>query len=112
MWNDTTSITKTETATGTREQLRTTNRTSQMFSPRLQYELDDQQKLIAELFYRNNKSTGVRGDQIQDDKNDSIRLNTRYERKDDKDLSDKVRLTVEHQTENAIDPLTTQQHLY
>lgn len=101
MWNDTTSITKTETATGTREQLRTTNRTSQMFSPRLQYELDDQQKLIAELFYRNNKSTGVRGDQIQDDKNDSMRLNTRYERKD-KDLSDKVRLTVEHQTETQL----------
>lgn len=58
-------------------------------------------KLIAELFYRNNKSTGVRGDQIQDDKNDSIRLNTRYERKD-KDLSDKVRLTIEHQTETQL----------
>ncbi|WP_043970458.1 MULTISPECIES: TonB-dependent receptor plug domain-containing protein [Acinetobacter] len=98
MWMDNTSVTKTETAAGTREQLRTTNRTMQMFSPRLQYDLDDQQKLIAELFYRNIKMDGYSANQTQDDKNDSIRLNTRYERKD-KDLSDKIRLSVERQTE-------------
>lgn len=101
MWIDNTSMTKTETATGTREQLRTTNRTMQMFSPRLQYDLDDQQKLIAELFYRNIKMDGYSANQTQDDKNDSIRLNTRYERKD-KDLSDKIRLSVERQTETQL----------
>ncbi|MCH7379209.1 MULTISPECIES: TonB-dependent siderophore receptor [Acinetobacter] len=101
MWMDNTSITKTETATGTREQLRTVNRTMQMFSPRLQYDLDDQQKLIAELFYRNIKMDGYSSNQTQDDKNDSIRLNTRYERKD-KDLSDKIRLSVERQTETQL----------
>ncbi|MCH7313577.1 TonB-dependent receptor [Acinetobacter sp. ANC 3882] len=101
MWMDNTSITKTETATGTREQLRTVNRTMQMFSPRLQYDLDDQQKLIAELFYRNVKMDGYSSNQTQDDKNDSIRLNTRYERKD-KDLSDKIRLSVERQTETQL----------
>ncbi|VXA55175.1 TonB-dependent receptor [Acinetobacter proteolyticus] len=101
MWIDNTSITKTETARGMREQLRTTNRTLQMFSPRLQYDLDDQQKLIAELFYRNIKMDGYSANQTQDDKNDSIRLNTRYERKD-KDLSDKIRLSVERQTETQL----------
>ncbi|NIE96224.1 TonB-dependent receptor [Acinetobacter sp. Tr-809] len=101
MWMDNTSITKTETATGTREQLRTVNRTMQMFSPRLQYDLDDQQKLIAELFYRNIKMDGYSTNQTQDDKNDSIRLNTRYERKD-KDLSDKIRLSIERQTETQL----------
>lgn len=101
MWVDNTSITKTETTTGTREQLRTINRTMQMFSPRLQYELDDQQKLIAELFYRNIKMDGSSANQTQDDKNDSIRLNTRYERKD-KDLSDKIRLSAERQTETQL----------
>lgn len=108
MWNNTTSITKTETATNTKEQLRTTNRQMQMFSPRLQYELDDQQKLIAELFYRNMKSDGIRGDQVQEDKNDSIRLNTRYERQE-KNASDKVRLSVESQNETQLTrtPLNT-----
>jgi outer membrane receptor protein involved in Fe transport len=69
-----------------------------MVSPRVEYELDDQQKLVAELFYRNNESDGIRGDQVQNDKNDSIRLNTRYERKD-KGNSDKIRLSVEQQNE-------------
>ncbi|MCH7387952.1 TonB-dependent receptor [Acinetobacter modestus] len=98
MWVDNTSLTKTETSASTREQSRTVNRSMQMFSPRLQYDLDDQQKLIAELFYRNIKMDGYSANQTQDDKNDSIRLNTRYERKD-KDLSDKIRLSVERQTE-------------
>ncbi|MBO6151598.1 MAG: TonB-dependent receptor plug domain-containing protein, partial [Acinetobacter sp.] len=44
MWNDSTSITQTQTSTQTREQKRTTQRKSQMLSPRLEYELDDQQK--------------------------------------------------------------------
>lgn len=101
MWVDNTSLTKTETSAGTREQSRTVNRSMQMFSPRLQYDLDDQQKLIAELFYRNIKMDGYSANQTQDDKNDSIRLNTRYERKD-KDLSDKIRLSVEGQTETQL----------
>ncbi|NNH01108.1 TonB-dependent receptor [Acinetobacter sp. ANC 5414] len=98
MWNDTTSITQTQNSTETREQKRVTERKSQMVSPRVEYELDDQQKLVAELFYRNNESDGSRGDQTQNDKNDSIRLNTRYERKD-KGNSDKIRLSVEQQNE-------------
>ncbi|WP_425916924.1 TonB-dependent receptor plug domain-containing protein [Acinetobacter sp. TSRC1-2] len=98
MWNDTTSITQTQTSSETREQKRVTERKSQMVSPRVEYELDDQQKLVAELFYRNNESDGVRGEQFQHDKNDSIRLNTRYERKD-KGNSDKIRLSVEQQNE-------------
>lgn len=101
MWVDNTSLTKTETSAGTREQSRTVNRSMQMLSPRLQYDLDDQQKLIAELFYRNIKMDGSSANQTQDDKNDSIRLNTRYERKD-KDLSDKIRLSVERQTETQL----------
>ena len=98
MWNDTTSITQTQTSTETREQKRTTERKSQMLAPRVEYELDDQQKLVAELFYRNNESDGVRSNQFQHDKNDSIRLNTRYERKD-KGNSDKIRLSIEQQNE-------------
>ncbi len=98
MWNDTTSVTETQTANQTREQKRVTERNSFMFSPRLEYELDDQQKLVGEIFYRNNKSDGLTGDQVQKDKNDSIRLNTRYERKDKGD-SDKIRLSVEKQNE-------------
>ncbi|WP_420001251.1 TonB-dependent receptor plug domain-containing protein [Acinetobacter sp. LF10] len=101
MWIDNTSLTKTETATGIREQARTVNRTMQMFAPRLQYDLDDQQKLSAELFYRNIKMDGYSANQTQDDKNDSIRLNIRYERKD-KDLSDKIKLSVERQTETQL----------
>ncbi|WP_312158988.1 TonB-dependent receptor [Acinetobacter sp.] len=106
MWNDTTSITQTQTSTETREQKRITERKSQMLSPRVEYELDDQQKLVAELFYRNNESDGSRGDQTQNDKNDSIRLNTRYERKD-KGNTDKIRLSVEQQneTESTQSPL-------
>ncbi|WP_445660776.1 TonB-dependent receptor plug domain-containing protein [Acinetobacter sp. F16] len=98
MWNDTTSITQTQNSSGTREQKRVTERKSQMLSPRVEYQMDDQQKLVAELFYRNNESDGVRGDQVQNDKNDSIRLNTRYERTD-KGNSDKIRLSVEQQNE-------------
>ena len=98
MWNDSTSITQTQTSTQTREQKRITERKSQMLSPRLEYELDDQQKLVAELFYRNNESDGVRGDQVQNDQNDSLRLNTRYERKYQGN-SDKLRLSVEQQNE-------------
>ena len=98
MWNDSTSTTEVENANGIRQQTRNTDRTSTMFTPRVEYQLDDQQKLVAEIFYRNNETDGNSGNQIQNDKNDSIRLNTRYERKDKGD-SDKVRLTVEKQNE-------------
>ena len=98
MWNDSTSTTEVENANGTRQQTRNTDRTSTMFAPRVEYQLDDHQKLVAEIFYRNNETDGSSGSQIQNDKNDSIRLNTRYERKDKGD-SDKVRFTVEKQNE-------------
>ena len=99
MWNDSISITQTKSEDqGKRDQKRTTERSSFMFSPRVEYELDDQQKLIAELFYRNNETDGKSGNRVQEDKNDSIRLNTRYERKD-KGNSDKIRLSVEQQNE-------------
>lgn len=100
MWSDTTSVSKIQNPTnptGT-PQKRTNERSSFMFSPRLEYEIDDQQKLVGEIFYRNNESDGVRGNQVQKDKNDSIRLNTRYERKDQGN-SDKIRLSVEKQNE-------------
>lgn len=99
MWNDSTSITKLQNGTQNTEQKRVTNRESFMFSPRLEYEIDDQQKLVSEIFYRYNNNDGTRGDQIQQDKNDSLRLNTRYERKDQGN-SDKIRLSVETQDES------------
>ncbi|MGE8540467.1 MAG: TonB-dependent receptor plug domain-containing protein [Acinetobacter sp.] len=103
MWSDTDSITQTEDASGQiTSQKRVTNRTSQMLSPRAEYAIDDQQKLVAELFYRNNESEGSMRDQIQEDKNDSLRLNTRYERKDRSGNSDKVRLSVEQQKESQL----------
>ena len=54
------------------------------------------------------KADGIRGDQVQEDKNDSIRLNTRYERQE-KNASDKVRLSVESQNETQLTrtPLNT-----
>ncbi|WP_374664909.1 TonB-dependent receptor plug domain-containing protein [Acinetobacter sp.] len=102
IWNDTDSVTKIENASGQiSSQKRVTNRTSQMLSPRAEYAIDDQQKLVAEVFYRNNESEGSMRDQIQQDKNDSIRLNTRYERKD-RGNSDKIRLSAEQQKESEL----------
>lgn len=98
MWNDSKSSTEIENINGTRQQIRTTNRTNTMFSPRVEYQIDDQQKLVSEIFYRKNESDGSSSNQVQNDKNDSIRLNTRYERKDKGD-SDKVRLSIEKQNE-------------
>lgn len=98
MWNDSKSSTEIENINGTRQQIRSTNRTNTMFAPRIEYQIDDQQKLVSEIFYRNNESDGSSSNQVQNDKNDSIRLNTRYERKDKGD-SDKVRLSIEKQNE-------------
>lgn len=104
MWNDSTTETQTESQSGTRQQKRITERSMFMFSPRLEYELDDQQKLVAEIFYRNHQTDGQTQNRIQDDRNDSIRLNTRYERKDGGN-TDKVRLSIENQ--NEIERTTT-----
>lgn len=102
MWNDTTTVSQIQNAGGLNStQKRTINRTSQMISPRAEYLIDDQQKVIAELFWRNNESEGSMRDQIQEDKNDSIRLNTRYERKDQGN-SDKIRLSIEQQNETEL----------
>ncbi|MGA8884681.1 MAG: TonB-dependent receptor [Acinetobacter sp.] len=102
MWNDTTAVAQIQNAGGLNStQQRTVNRTSQMISPRAEYLIDDQQKVIAELFWRNNESEGSMRDQIQEDKNDSIRLNTRYERKD-QGGSDKIRLSIEQQNETEL----------
>lgn len=98
MWNDSKSSTEIENINGTRQQIRSTNRTNTMFAPRVEYQIDDQQKLVSEIFYRKNESDGSSSNQVQNDKNDSIRLNTRYERKDKGD-SDKVRLSIEKQNE-------------
>lgn len=99
MWNDTTSVSQTTSPDGEqRVQKRIFERNSLMFSPRLEYEIDDQQKVVGEIFYRNHQSDGQSQNQIQNDKNDSIRLNTRYERKDQGN-TDRVRLTVEKQNE-------------
>lgn len=98
MWNDSKSSTEIENINGTRQQIRSTNRTNTMFAPRIEYQIDDQQKLVSEIFYRKNESDGSSSNQVQNDQNDSIRLNTRYERKDKGD-SDKVRLSIEKQNE-------------
>ena len=99
MWNDTTSVSKTQNQNGNvNVQKRVFERSSFMFAPRLEYEIDDQQKLVGEIFYRNNKVDGSNQNQLQHDKNDSIRFNTRYERKDQGD-SDKIRLSFEKQNE-------------
>ena len=107
-WNDSDTLTRTQNATGEQTQRRITNRTSQMLTPRVEYQLDDQQKLVAEAFYRNNESEGSSGSQVQKDKNDSIRLNTRYERKNQGD-SDKIRLSIEQQQETELTRSTRQQ---
>lgn len=102
MWNDTTTVSQIQNTSGLNStQQRTINRTSQMISPRAEYLIDDQQKVIAELFWRNNESEGSMRDQIQEDKNDSIRLNTRYERKNQGN-SDKIRLSIEQQNETEL----------
>ncbi|ANF80904.1 TonB-dependent receptor [Acinetobacter sp. NCu2D-2] len=107
MWNDSTNVIKSQkNGEDAKQNKRITERKSLMISPRMEYELDDQQKLIAEVFYRNNQSDGQSGRQIQDDKNDSIRLNTRYERKDQGN-SDKIRLSAEHQNETEKTRLVT-----
>lgn len=98
MWTDATRITQTQTANQTREQKRVIEQRSTMFAPRVEYEIDSKQKVVGEIFYRKNESDGTRGDQIQNDENESIRFNTRYERKDQGD-SDKVRFSVEKQDE-------------
>jgi outer membrane receptor for ferrienterochelin and colicins len=98
MWNDSKSTTEIENINGKRQQIRNTDRTTTMFTPRIEYQIDDQQKLVSEIFYRKNESDGTSSNQVQNDKNDSIRLNTRYERKDKGD-SDKIRLSIEKQNE-------------
>ena len=102
-WNDTTSVSTTQSQNNPAgiSQKRVIERQSSMLTPRVEYEIDDQQKLVAELFYRDHKTDGVRDDQIQHDKNDSIRLNTRYERQNKGD-SDKVRLSFETQDETQL----------
>lgn len=102
MWLDTTAISQTIDHTGkSTVQKRVTDRVMQMLAPRVEYSLDDEQKLVAELFYRDMQSQGHRNGQLQDDDNSSIRLNTRYERNADH-ASDKVRLSTERQTETQL----------
>ena len=98
MWNDSTNQTTTQSQSGSRTQKRVTERSNFMLSPRLEYEIDDQQKLVADIFYREGSSKGQTTNRFQDDENESIRLNTRYERKEDGN-SDKIRLSMEKQDE-------------
>ena len=105
-WDDTTSITETQTANQTRVQKNVSERKASMISPRVEYEIDDEKKVVAELFYRNHEREGTRNNQIQQDKNDSLRLNTRFERQVEKD-SDKVRLSYEKQDESELTRATT-----
>ena len=100
-WDDNSSITALKNQNGNRNQKRVTERESSMLTPRMEYTLDDQQKLVAELFLRRDERDGQSNNQIQNDKNSSIRLNTRYERKD-QDNSDKIRLGIEKQDEREL----------
>lgn len=108
-WDDSTSVTETQTANQTRVQKNIAERKGSMISPRLEYEIDDEKKVVAELFYRNYERDGSRLDQVQQDKNDSMRLNTRFERQVNKN-SDKVRLSFEKQNETELtrSPLSSQ----
>ena len=98
MWTDSTTVTETEKNGAINSRTRITDRKSLMLTPRVEYEIDDQQKLVAEIFYRDSTNKGQSDGQFQHDTNDSLRLNTRYERKD-KGNTDKVRFTVEKQNE-------------
>lgn len=100
-WDDTRSVSETTTNNTKQVQTRQFERQMQMFAPRVQYDLDKHQKLIAEMFYREHQTDGVRNGQTQADQNDSIRLNTRYERRDG-DNTDKIRLSVEQQNESQL----------
>lgn len=100
-WDDTRSTSRTSTNNTTQVQTRQFERHMQMFAPRIQYEWDQQHKLIAELFYREHQTDGLRNGQVQADQNDSVRLNTRYERRDGDD-TDKIRLSVEQQNESQL----------
>lgn len=102
------SIDETQTTSNTQnagesvvQQKRVNERKSFMFTPRAEYEIDDQQKVVAEIFYREHQNDGYNGRTLQSDDNESIRLNTRYERKDGGN-SDKVRLSIEQQDETEI----------
>ena len=98
MWTDSTTVTQTEKQGNVNTRTRIMDRQSLMLTPRVEYEIDDQQKLIAEMFYRDSTNKGQSDGQFQHDTNDSLRLNTRYERKD-KGNTDKVRFSVEKQNE-------------
>lgn len=98
-WDDTTSIIQTTTQPEIQKSV--SERKASMISPRVEYEIDDENKVVAELFYRNHERDGTRSDQVQHDKNDSLRLNTRFERQVDKN-SDKVRLSYEKQNETEL----------
>ena len=98
MWTDSTTVTETEKDGVIKSRTRIIDRKSLMLTPRVEYEIDDQQKLVAEIFYRDSTNKGQSDGQFQHDTNDSLRLNTRYERKD-KGNTDKVRFTVEKQNE-------------
>jgi outer membrane receptor for ferrienterochelin and colicins len=100
-WEDTSSISRTITNNIEQVQHRQLERTMMMVAPRVQYELDKNQKLIAEMFYREHQMDGQRDGQLQEDQNDSLRLNTRYERRDG-DHTDKVRVSVEQQHESQL----------
>lgn len=84
-----------------REQKRVNERKSFMLTPRVEYEISDQQKVVAEIFYREHQNAGSNGRTTQSDENESLRLNTRYERKEGGN-SDKVRLSLEQQDESEI----------
>lgn len=98
-WDDTTSIIQTTTQPEIQKSV--SERKASMISPRVEYEIDDEKKVVAELFYRNHERDGTRSDQVQLDKKDSLRLNTRFERQVDKN-SDKVRLSYEKQNETEL----------
>lgn len=102
------SIDETQTTSNTQnagesvvQQKRVNERKSFMLTPRAEYEIDDQQKVVAEIFYREHQNDGYNGRTLQSDDNESIRLNTRYERKASGN-SDKVRLSIEQQDETEI----------
>ena len=110
-WDDSVSITQLQDEQGSSQQKRISERQSTMLTPRVEYTLDDQQKLVAELFLRSDQRDGQNGIQTQKDENDSIRLNTRYERKVG-DNTDKIRLGIEKQDESELTRnLTRQQYI-
>lgn len=94
MQNDSENLSITQNAMGETARLQRFERSMRMFSPRLEYQIDDSQKLAVDAFIRDQQTDGMQSDTIQKDRNRGVRLNSRYERIEG-DNTDKLRVSLE-----------------